>query len=388
MKRQEGYLLHSIDGVPYLLPFGQNIAAHKRGVRLNETGVVLWNLLETEKTKEQILQEFFDYYEASEEDYETMKKDADVFFQMLENLGIIEMDEDLTYSKNRRIYDIAGIRLSLCGPDEAIHASLSAFEITEKDNKTADCDLTVRLTAAPCRDRFYGKLLIKNDNLMLFYREPEYIMEFPKFKGIERIYLNQNGQEALVYVHRPFDPAFTEDFFHALRFVYLYTAQKKQIFALHSASILYKGKAWLFSGPSGTGKSTHTKLWNRFFETPYINGDLNLLGFSDGKPAVLGLPWCGTSGLFDTASYPLGGIILLRQAKENRVLSLSEDEKALLISQRLISPAWTSDQLSSNLEFAERLAGQILVCRLCCNMEQKAAEVMRDQIDCFLEKDQ
>ena len=115
-----------------------------------------------------------------------------------------------------------------------------------------------------------------------------------------------------------------------------------------------------------------------------INGDLNLLSFKDGAPVVYGLPWCGTSGIFDTRTYPLGGIILLQQAPENHVESLEAHEKALLVSQRLISPSWTKDLLHSNLLFSEKLSSEIYVARLCCNMENEAAATMKDAIDDYL----
>lgn len=115
-----------------------------------------------------------------------------------------------------------------------------------------------------------------------------------------------------------------------------------------------------------------------------INGDLNLLSFKDGTPVVYGLPWCGTSGIFDTKTYPLGGIILLQQTPENHVESLAVHEKALLVSQRLISPSWTKDLLHSNLLFSEKLSSEIYVARLCCNMENEAAATMKDAIDDYL----
>lgn len=59
------------------------------------------------------------------------------------------------------------------------------------------------------------------------------------------------------------------------------------------------------------GKSTHTALWHELFGTPYLNGDLNLLGFEDGHITVYGIPWCGTSEIFTTEQYELGGIVLL-----------------------------------------------------------------------------
>ena len=66
-----------------------------------------------------------------------------------------------------------------------------------------------------------------------------------------------------------------DSLFLAIRPVFLFLAQKKGMFVLHSASLLYLEKAWLFSGPSGMGKSTHTALWKKLFDTPFLNGDLN-----------------------------------------------------------------------------------------------------------------
>ena len=135
---------------------------------------------------------------------------------------------------------------------------------------------------------------------------------------------------------------------------------------------------------SGTGKSTHTNLWHKLYDTPLINGDLNLLSFKDGTPVVYGLPWCGTSEIFDIKTYPLGGIILLQQASENHIESLELHEKALLVSQRLISPSWTKEQLHTNLHFTENLSSEIYVARLCCNMGNAAAATMKEAIDDYL----
>ena len=59
------------------------------------------------------------------------------------------------------------------------------------------------------------------------------------------------------------------------------------------------------------GKSTHTALWHELFDTPYLNGDLNLLGLDKDHIIAYGIPWCGTSGIFTAEAYELGGIILL-----------------------------------------------------------------------------
>lgn len=107
----------------------------------------------------------------------------------------------------------------------------------------------------------------------------------------------------------------------------------------------YQGKAWLFSGSSGTGKSTHANLWANRYHTPVLNGDLNVLDIKNGLPYLYGLPWCGTSETYTTTTYPLGGIVFLKQAPFNRVNSLPPDEQALFLMQRMISPTWTKDLL-------------------------------------------
>lgn len=129
------------------------------------------------------------------------------------------------------------------------------------------------------------------------------------------------------------------------------------------------------------GKSTHTKLWNTLFDTPLLNGDLNLLAFCDGKPVIYGIPWCGTSGISDCKTYPLGGIILLSQAEQDECVELSADQKTLLIMQRLISPAWTASMLEENLAFTSRISKQIAVCRLKCTKNPSAAHTMKQWID-------
>ena len=108
----------------------------------------------------------------------------------------------------------------------------------------------------------------------------------------------------------------------------------------------------------------------------------------DGMPVVHGLPWCGTSNRFDTATHPLGGIILLRRsAKGNHVEGLSLSEKILLTDQRLISPSWTPELFCRNLSLIRRIAPEVLICRLRCTKEPDAAEEMKKYIDRYLAGD-
>lgn len=87
IKRQEGYQLKNIEGVYRLLPFGQKVADQKRGITMNETGVFLWNALETPRTDEELICLVAEYYGITEsEEKEQLKKDILEFVSQLQNL--------------------------------------------------------------------------------------------------------------------------------------------------------------------------------------------------------------------------------------------------------------------------------------------------------------
>lgn len=209
--------------------------------------------------------------------------------------------------------------------------------------------------------------------------------------------MTSDGRFAQIYVNGLDKEKTKEELFHAIRHFFLFFAQRQDFFAIHSASILYRDQVWLFSGHSGMGKSTHTNLWKEQFDTEIINGDLNLIGWSNGEqtnigqsvdkpgskghPIVYGMPWCGTSGIASTKSYPLGGIVLLGRSDNDHFELLTNDQKIVRVMQRMISPVWTEDMLEINLKCAAKLAKEVPIYYLLCTKEPSAAYVMKARID-------
>lgn len=102
---------------------------------------------------------------------------------------------------------------------------------------------------------------------------------------------------------------------------------------LHAAAVEYEGKAYLFSGPSTVGKSTHTRLWRQLLGdgVNFINDDKPALRRIDGKWFAYGTPWCGKDGVNQNKKVPLAGICFLQQGKQNRICRLSEKEAMIRI---------------------------------------------------------
>ena len=392
MLRNESFYLKRIADVPYILPMGQMVADHMRGVKINETGAFIWECLKEDLTKEELNEKCYKYFEALDEDKEEINAGTDEFIKYLDSLGMIlpkadikpdyiepAKDKLLPYKNLDFIQSvgIANIKIGFYGDRKVLTDKFDAFAIKSEG---AD-DLRVEIVHEE-PEVLAGFDIIKDAAVETTECDDRYILRFPESEKIIECHLSKKGNFARFYLKNDLDEAEKDLLFHAIRTVFLYKALSKGIVAVHSASILYKNSVWLFSASAGTGKSTHASLWKELFETKIVNGDLNLLGVKDGKPVVYGLPWCGTSNTFDVKTYKLGGVILLKRNQTNFVEELSEDEKELLVQQRIISPSWDKKLLDLQFETVDNIIkGGATVARLNCTKDYEAAIVMKEYID-------
>ena len=106
----------------------------------------------------------------------------------------------------------------------------------------------------------------------------------------------------------------------ALWMGYGFQTVRKDTVALHSSCIVYRGKAVLFLGESGTGKSTHTRLWSTCIEgSELLNDDSPVVRCGPDGIRVYGSPWSGKTPCYKCESYPLAGCVRLVQAPSNRM---------------------------------------------------------------------
>lgn len=379
MKLNNGFALKYIAGVPYILPFGQNIADFKRGIRIDNTGALILKLMQEHNDESSLLKALAEHFSASDSETEEISKDLKQFLHQLISFGIVSddrmcHDDNGNYVKTLRIGDIY---IDLFGDEKAFSSSFDKFAADRQEH----ADFTVCTHTGSPRLTENGRVLIRHMSLCVIECDDSYILLFPDKKGIIQANLKKDGSRVDFYIKPGIKDSLAEDMFHAIRPAFLYFAQKRGMFAMHSASIVYNGRAWLFSGHSGMGKSTHTNLWNSIYGTPIANGDLNMIAIENDQPIVHGIPWCGTSNICDTSTYPLGGIVLLGRSSTDTIEALSEHEKALLVMQRLISPSWNEAQLSQNIDFSAELASLVPICRLKCTKNPSAAEKMKAWID-------
>lgn len=153
------------------------------------------------------------------------------------------------------------------------------------------------------------------------------------------------------------------------------TLPEKNRFLMHGAVVEWNEKGYMFTAPSGTGKTTHIQLWKKFIgeEVRIINGDKPILEIGEQEVLAYGTPWAGKERFQQNKSVSLKKICFLRQGTVNRMRRL-EPKEALKLLIIQIYFTTESQKAGKTLELFNELLKRIPVYELTCNISQEAAE--------------
>ncbi len=147
-------------------------------------------------------------------------------------------------------------------------------------------------------------------------------------------------------------------------------------FMLHSVVMKHKDRSILLTAPSGTGKTTHSKLWERLYGTEIVNGDKALIRKNNDTFYAYGSPLTGSSGIGINTCAPIGAIAVLKQAPVNSVTSLNlKDAYTAIYSQSTVN-VWSNDFINRITDIVLDLVSSVPVFMLECNMEDEAAHTL------------
>ena len=148
----------------------------------------------------------------------------------------------------------------------------------------------------------------------------------------------------------------------------------RNVILLHGSTVALDGTAYLFTARSGTGKSTHTRLWREVFgsRVQMVNDDKPFAQLTSTGITVWGSPWSGKHGLDTNIGVPLAGICLLERGSENIIRQAEPAQlKELLKGFR----PRTEAQAASYEALLEQLLQQIPLWHLYCNKNPDAATI-------------
>ena len=146
----------------------------------------------------------------------------------------------------------------------------------------------------------------------------------------------------------------------------------------HSSVIKVKNKAIMFSAPSGTGKSTHAKLWvDSFDDVICLNDDKPFIRNVLSLPICYGSPWQGKhrKGVNDSAV--IEAICFIERANEPKVERLSAKQALPLILNQMVRYYENENSADQQLEFAVQLINSVKVYKIYVNMERESAIAVR-----------
>ncbi len=149
---------------------------------------------------------------------------------------------------------------------------------------------------------------------------------------------------------------------------------KRNRMLMHCSVLEYDGAGYAFLGKSGTGKSTHTKLWlQNLTPTRVVNGDKPILEYKNGEFIAYGTPWMGKERWGTKAAVPLKGLCFLEQAKKNALSRLKPAEVAGRLFLQILIPA-DEENAAATLELADKLVTEVPAYLLQCDISTEAVK--------------
>ena len=163
---------------------------------------------------------------------------------------------------------------------------------------------------------------------------------------------------------------------NSLMMMYTFASSEKLTTLFHSSVVSHQGKAYMFLGKSGTGKSTHSQLWLKHIEgTELVNDDNPVVRLIDGEARVYGSPWSGKTPCYRNVDYPIGGIVKLKQAPHNEIRRMKPVEAYVALAMSISGMRWKK-QMGDGLHQTEnQLTATVPIWHLSCLPDQEAAEL-------------
>ncbi len=146
-------------------------------------------------------------------------------------------------------------------------------------------------------------------------------------------------------------------------------------FMLHSSAVVMDNHAYLFSANSGTGKSTHTSLWQKAFgaeRARILNDDKPAIRITDSGIIASGTPWSGKTDLNINVSVPIAGICFLERSEENWIKRVDGAEAVMKLLNQTIRPPEKSE-MSLLLMHVDKVLTEVPVFFMGCNISEEAA---------------
>lgn len=147
------------------------------------------------------------------------------------------------------------------------------------------------------------------------------------------------------------------------------------VFLMHASCVDIGGEGVIFTGRSGVGKTTQAELWQKHLGAEIINGDKVFVRETGGEFHGFGLPWKGSCEYCLNKKTKLRGIVVLRQAGENRITRLDAVQATELFMPHIFMPYWDKACLENTFDAFEKIIERVPVMLLECRPDEDAVKL-------------
>lgn len=169
----------------------------------------------------------------------------------------------------------------------------------------------------------------------------------------------------------------------SLMIAFTFATARLDTVLLHASVIRHRDAANLFFGVSGTGKSTHSRLWlENVPDADLMNDDNPVIRFgADGKARVFGSPWSGKTLCYRNVEAPVRALVRLEQAPENHIARLEALDGYASVLAAVSTIRWDRAVMDGIVRTVEKAAMGIPCWRLGCRPDADAVEVCKNAIE-------
>lgn len=153
-----------------------------------------------------------------------------------------------------------------------------------------------------------------------------------------------------------------------------------QAFLLHASFISRNGKGILFTGPSGTGKSTQANLWHQYENAEIYNGDRTIIRKMQGGYQGFGSPYAGSSGIYRNEMAFIRGIVVLTQAEYNHIERLRGRKAFVPLYRETLMNTWDSAYMETMTDLILKAVADIPIYHLACRPDKGAVDLVKSTL--------
>lgn len=393
MKIRKEYMVKYVEGVPYLLPYGQGIAQKFLGMKLMEEEVFLWEQIQSGCDEAACVLKLSKDRGLSEEEAGGITAD---FFQHLEQLEIISRKKRHLIGplEDHDVFEIAGLAVMYNGPQEYIPEELELYRMDNAmqpvnldEYMAGNCPLQ-RLEVVLSLPRIFGigEMLIRSRELMVYADDRHYYYLFPYNNCVHEMRVRKDGSKAVIFIPDcGCDEAVVQkEVYEAMHHSYLILAMAHGKFAFSSLSLQYQELGYLFIDAPQDDWAVLSERLSHMENVVRCNHRTNLVEISGSDVLLWNIPWGHYEDSNVKEPLKLGGVISLCQDTTNFLETIDPGDMVIYIARGMVSPKYSRDLTVENIDFSAKVCNRVKTWRMHCNQEPEALAFVQQTVDAHL----